>query len=54
VNPTLPTPDAKTAFSFWNSKVLLTPVMFDLFTKLGQELAVHPRGIADFLDSLWR
>jgi Dimerisation domain len=64
VNPTSPTPDAilQTAFSFWNSKVLLTPVMFDLFTKLGQrrltgaqigqELAVHPRGIADFLDSL--
>jgi hypothetical protein len=64
VNPTSPTPDAilQTAFSFWNSKVLLTAVTFDLFTKLGQrrltgaqigqELALHPRGIADFLDSL--
>jgi 2-polyprenyl-3-methyl-5-hydroxy-6-metoxy-1,4-benzoquinol methylase len=64
VNPTPPTPDAilQTAFSFWNSKVLLTAVTFDLFTKLGQrrltgaqigqELALHPRGIADFLDSL--
>jgi Dimerisation domain len=64
VNPTSPTPDAilQTAFSFWNSKVLITAVTFDLFTKLGQrrltgaqigqELALRPRGIADFLDSL--
>jgi hypothetical protein len=64
VNSTSPTPDAilQTAFSFWNSKVLLTAVTFDLFTKLGQrrltgaqigqELALHPRAIADFLDSL--
>ena len=60
----MPTPDAilQTAFGFWNSKVLLTAVTFDLFTKLGQrqlagaqigkELGLHPRGIADFLDAL--
>jgi 2-polyprenyl-3-methyl-5-hydroxy-6-metoxy-1,4-benzoquinol methylase len=64
VNPTLPTPDAilQTGFGFWNSKVLLTAVTFDLFTKLGahrpagaqigKELALHPRGVADFLDAL--
>jgi len=35
---TSPTPDAilQTAFGFWNSKVLLTAVTFDLFTTLGQ------------------
>src|SRR5262249_9269474 len=47
---------------FWNSKVLLTAIEFDLFTKLGsqrltgaqlgEQLALHPRGIADFLDAL--
>jgi SAM-dependent methyltransferase len=59
-----PTPDAilQTAFGFWNSKVLLTAVSFDLFTKLGQrrptgaqigkELSLHPRGVFDFLDAL--
>ena len=59
-----PTPDAilQTAFGFWNSKVLLTAVEFGLFTTLGQrrlsgaeigrELALHPRGIGDFLDAL--
>ena len=64
MNTPVPTPDAilQTAFGFWNSKVLLTAVTFDLFTKLGQrrltgaqigkELALHPRGIADFLDAL--
>jgi hypothetical protein len=64
VNPTSPTPDAilHTAFGFWNSKVLLTAVTFDLFTKLGErrmtgsqignELGLHPRGVADFLDAL--
>ncbi len=58
------TPDAilQTAFGFWNSKVLLTAITFDLFTTLGQrrltggqlgkELKLHPRGIADFLDAL--
>src|SRR6266487_5099496 len=58
------TPDAilQTAFGFWNSKVLLTAVTFDLFTTLGQrrltgaeigeKLRLHPRGIADFLDAL--
>jgi O-methyltransferase/methyltransferase family protein len=64
VNPTSLTPDAilQTGFGFWNSKVLLTAVTFDLFTKLGErrltgaqigkELALHPRGVADFLDAL--
>jgi hypothetical protein len=59
-----PAPDAilQTAFGFWNSKVLLTAVTFDLFTKLGErqvtgtqiggELGLDPRGIADFLDAL--
>ena len=61
---TSPTPDAilQTAFGFWNSKVLLTAVTFDLFTTLGQrrltgaesgkKLGIHPRGVADFLDAL--
>lgn len=59
-----PTPDAilQTGFGFWNSKVLLTAVEFDLFTKLhngqltgtelGNELGLHARGVADFLDAL--
>jgi hypothetical protein len=52
----------QTAFSFWNSKVLLTAVEFGLFTKLadrrltgaelGAELKLHPRAIADFFDAL--
>src|SRR6478672_7233203 len=61
---TSPTPDAilQTAFGFWNSKVLLTAVTFDLFTVLGQgrltaleigkKLDLHPRGVSDFLDAL--
>ena len=64
MNPTSLTPDAilQTGFGFWNSKVLLTAVTLDLFTKLdarrltgaqiGKELALHPRGVADFLDAL--
>jgi SAM-dependent methyltransferase len=64
VNPTSLTPDSilQTGFGFWNSKVLLTAVTLDLFTKLGahrlfgaqigKELALHPRGVADFLDAL--
>ena len=64
MNTPSPTPDAilQTAFGFWNSKVLLTAVTFDLFTGLGQrrftgaeigkQLDLHPRGIADFLDAL--
>jgi len=38
---TSPTPDAilQTAFGFWNSKVLLTAVTFDLFSTLGSALA---------------
>src|ERR1044072_5012022 len=52
----------QTAFSFWSSKVLLTAVEFGVFTKLanrrltgeelGAELKLHPRGIADFFDTL--
>src|SRR5213595_1738567 len=64
MNTETPTPDAilQTAFSFWSSKVLLTAVEFGLFTKLadrhlvgaklGAELKLHPRGIADFFDAL--
>jgi hypothetical protein len=64
VKTSSPTPDAilQTAFGFWNSKVLLTAVTFDLFTALGQsrltgaeigkKLDLHPRGVADFLDAL--
>jgi predicted O-methyltransferase YrrM len=57
-----PSPILQTAFAFWSSKVLLTAVDFDLFTKLGNrritgtelggELGLHPRGISDFLDAL--
>src|SRR5882724_5920355 len=52
----------QTAFGFWSSKVLLTAVEFDVFTRVGQrrvtgadlgrELGLHPRGIADFFDAL--
>jgi 2-polyprenyl-3-methyl-5-hydroxy-6-metoxy-1,4-benzoquinol methylase len=52
----------QTAFSFWSSKVLLTAVEFGVFTRLadrrltgtelGAELNLHPRGIADFFDTL--
>ena len=64
MKPSSPTPDAilQTAFGFWNSKVLLTAVTFDLFTTLaqqrltgaeiGKKLGLHPRGIADVLDAL--
>ena len=55
-------PILQTAFAFWGSKVLLTAVEFGVFTKLGgrrltgaalgEELELHPRGIADFLDAL--
>jgi hypothetical protein len=57
-----PGPILQTAFAFWSSKVLLTAVEMDLFTHLqgksltgrdlGAALGLHPRGIADFLDSL--
>ena len=64
MNPPSLSPDAilQTAFGFWGSKVLLTAVEFGLFTTLGErrltgaqlggELALHPRGIADFFDAL--
>jgi hypothetical protein len=52
----------QTAFAFWSSKVLLTAVEMDLFTRLGSvrmtgeelgaDLGLHPRGVRDFLDSL--
>ena len=49
-------------FGFWNSKVLLTAVGFEVFTtlsgktmtgiELGKALNLHPRGIWDFFDTL--
>lgn len=49
-------------FGFWPAKILLTAVELELFTKLGaasmtgeelgRALALHPRGIWDFLDAL--
>ena len=52
----------QTGFGFWNSKVLLTAVEFDVFTRLalgsmtgpelGTELGLHPRAIRDFFDAL--
>jgi hypothetical protein len=59
-----PDPSAilQTAFAFWSSKVLLTAVEMDVFTRLGRErlpgaelgaqLGLHPRGISDFFDAL--
>lgn len=57
-----PGPIVQTAFAFWSSKVLLTAVEFDVFTKLGDrrmsgaelgaELGLHPRGTSDFFDAL--
>jgi len=57
-----PGPILQTAFAFWSSKVLLTAVEFDVFTKLGNrpmtgadlgaELGLHSRGISDFFDAL--
>jgi predicted O-methyltransferase YrrM len=52
----------ETGFGFWGSKVLLTAVELELFTKLGDQsmtgeslggmLGLHPRGIWDFFDAL--
>jgi 2-polyprenyl-3-methyl-5-hydroxy-6-metoxy-1,4-benzoquinol methylase len=52
----------ETGFSFWSSKVLLTAVEMDVFTRLGersmtgealrQALGLHAHGIYDFLDTL--
>jgi predicted O-methyltransferase YrrM len=57
-----PGPILQTAFGFWSSKVLLTAVEFDVFTKLGAsrktgaelgaELGLHSRGVSDFFDAL--
>ncbi len=55
-------PILQTAFAFWSSKVLLTAVEMDVFTKLGdrrltgeelgREVGLHPRAISDFFDAL--
>ncbi len=60
--PPDPGPILQTAFGFWSSKVLLTAVELDVFSRiggrritgaaLGAELGLHPRGIADFFDAL--
>src|SRR5213594_3662382 len=60
--PPDPSPILQTAFAFWNSKVLLTAVEMELFTRLrdqrltgaelGAQLGLHPRGISDFFDAL--
>src|SRR6185436_794577 len=57
-----PGPILQTSFAFWSSKVLLTAVEFEVFTKLGSrrmtgaelgaEIGLHPRGISDFFDAL--
>jgi hypothetical protein len=57
-----PTAILQTAFAFWSSKVLLTAVGFDVFTKLGNrrvtgaelgaEVGLNPRAISDFFDAL--
>ena len=51
-----------TGFGFWSSKVLLTAIELEVFTvlngnkmtgkELGNKLALHPRGIWDFFDTL--
>ena len=60
--PANPAAILQTAFGFWSSKVLLTAVEFGVFTRLGklqltgielgEQLGLHPRGIADFFDTL--
>lgn len=57
-----PTHIMQTATAFWASKVLLTAVELDLFSKLdggamtavqlGDSLGLHPRGTYDFFDAL--
>lgn len=52
----------QTGFGFWSSKVLLTAVELEVFTRLGaaqltgdelgEAVGVHPRGRADFFDAL--
>lgn len=52
----------QTAFGFWASKVLLTAVQFDVFSRLGARqltgaelgaaVGLHPRAISDFFDAL--
>jgi hypothetical protein len=60
--PADPSAILQSAFGFWSSKVLLTAVEFDVFTRLdtgqmtgaelGRAIGLHPRGIADFFDAL--
>lgn len=62
VAPLDPSRIIETGFGFWPSKVLLTAVELELFTKLsgqrlqgkvlGELLEMHPRGIWDFFDAL--
>jgi hypothetical protein len=57
-----PGPILKTAFSFWESKALLSAVELGLFStlahrrltgrELGAELRLHPRAVPDFFDAL--
>lgn len=57
-----PGPILQTAFAFWSSKVLLTAVEMEVFTRLGSRemtgtqlgaaIGLHPRGISDFFDAL--
>lgn len=57
-----PSPIIQTAFAFWSSKVLLTAVTLDVFTRLGDrrvtgvelgaELGLHAQGVRDFFDAL--
>ncbi len=52
----------KAGFAFWESKVLLTAIEFEVFTilserpmtgdELGERIGLHPRGVWDFLDAL--
>src|SRR5262245_38133312 len=61
-NPPDPGHILQVGFGFWASKVLLSAVELDLFTKLGEGprtagdlesgLGLHRRGSRDFLDAL--
>ncbi|MEW6777408.1 MAG: methyltransferase [Bdellovibrionota bacterium] len=61
-SPLDPSQIIQIGFGFWPSKVLLSAVELELFTKLGSEslsaqelgkrLEMHPRGFYDFFDSL--
>ena len=61
-NTANPSQILETGLAFWGSKVLLTAVELEIFTRLGDErmtgkelgeaAGVHPRGIWDFFDAL--